>query len=548
MTRDTSAAMGGDAVPAEATESGADLRRTPSQTAFDPGTTNPAAAELSFTPAAEDRDVTARLREFSRRAGVPDSLAADAPPAPGVRLLTVRESLQQAQMTGRELLNAQEQYLLAAIGLLVERHQWGPRLFNDTSVFVAGSGDDGDFEHALSIVNNLRVTKRLPYGGSVEARWVWEATENLRQSATGRYEQSSAIVLGGNVPLLRGAGDIAREDLIQAERDIVYAARDFERFRREYLVEIAQDYFQLQNTKASIANQERQLESLRENSRRTQARVAAGRLQAFEQGIADNEVLNAEASLAEQRDQYALQLDRFRVRLGLGDDVRIGLPEDTLDVPEPEIDLDQAVTLALEFRLDLQNERDRLDDQRRAVANARNQLLPDLNVVGDVRLPTDDDERVGGLSFDPGETEYSAGVELGLPLDRKEERLRLRASIIALERAKRDYERARDDAVVAVRASLREVDLSRFQLRLAEQQVEINRRRLRGQQLQEDTIDTQRLLDSQNALLAAENQRDRAKTTLRIAVLNYLLNTDQLRVRRDGTLEPLPGMVTQAQP
>jgi hypothetical protein len=86
------------------------------------------------------------------------------------------------------------------------------------------------------------------------------------------------------------------------------------------------------------------------------------------------------------------------------------------------------------------------------------------------------------------------------------------------------------------------VDLARFQLRLADEQVRINQRRLVGQELKRDELNTQTLVDTRNALLAAENQRDRARTNLRTAILNYLLETDQLRVGRDGTLERLPGM------
>jgi len=86
------------------------------------------------------------------------------------------------------------------------------------------------------------------------------------------------------------------------------------------------------------------------------------------------------------------------------------------------------------------------------------------------------------------------------------------------------------------------VELSRFQLRLADQQVEISQRALRGQKLQEAIVDPQTIVDSENDLLNAENDRDRARTDLRNAVLNYLLESGLLRVERDGTLKSLPGM------
>ncbi|MFA6045254.1 MAG: TolC family protein [Phycisphaerales bacterium] len=509
-------------------------------TSTDPRTVNPAAGELKFDAAASDRDVAARLNEYANAEGVRTDMAAPTPE--GAIPLSLEEALKQSQRTGRELLSAQEQYISSAISLLIERHLWGPRLFNDTTFGFAGSGDNGRFANALNVINNMRVTQRLPYGGSVEAAWVFDASEQLREVAGARYTQSSSLVLSGNLPLLRGAGDVAREDLIQAERNLVYEARSFERFRRQYLVSIAVDYFELLNTLASISNQEHQLDALRKNATTRAALVDAGRIEAFEKGIADNEVLNAQAGLASLREQYILQLERYKIRLGLPVEQPLTLSQEIIDLPEPEIGLDEAAQIALDYRLDLQNDRDRLDDMRRNVENARNNELPDLNLTANTTLPTNPNLNRGGLNFDPENVRYGAGVTLGLPLDREQERLSTRQAVINLQRAIRDYTQRRDNVAVSVRSALRNVELARFQLKLAEQQVEINKRRLRGQELQAGTVATQTILDSQNALLNAENQRDRARTNLRTAVLNYLLESDQLRVSADGQLERLPGM------
>jgi outer membrane protein TolC len=526
-----------------------------------PATLNKPADELTFVPAREDRDVVARLRALGTQSGLPSSAtrgsesgaeggkgtdgaqgAQSADAGLAERTVTLEEAWRASQRSGREFLSAQEDYLLAAIRLLQERHLWGPRLFNDTTAAFGATGDDGAFFPALDVVNTLRATRRLPSGGEVEARWVWNATEQLRDQATEGYRQSSELVLSGTIPLLRGAGAIAREDLIQAERDLVYQSRTFERFRRSYLVDIATDYFALLETRSTIANQVRQLQSLRNFHRATQARAAAGRLEAFQTAITENRLFTAESALEGLRDQYALQLDRFKVRLGLGLDDRFDVSDELPALPEPDQDIASATGVGLEFRLDLQNSKDRLDDSRRAVANARDGLLPDLDLRGEIGLPTDSDNRSPGVLPSADDARYSVGATLSLPLDRRVEELAVRSALIRLERATREHERLRDDVAVAVRGALRSVELSRFQLNLAEQQVEINRRRLRGQRLQEDTLDPQSIVDTENELLQAENDRDRAKTRLRTAVLNYLLQTDQLRVAREGTLRTLEGM------
>lgn len=498
-----------------------------------PSTTNPPAAELRYDAASEMLDASRRLSvEIQSGTAAPYRLS---------------DSFREAQRSAREYRNAEDDYLLAAIRVLVQRNLWGPRFFNDTSARLEGFGDEGSFQHAASLVNTLRATQRLPNGGSIEASWVVRATEQLRQQATGRYTQSSRLALSSEIPLLRGAGTVAQEGLIQAERDLVYQARTFERFRRSFLVSIAGDYFDLVQSEARIRNQEVQLESLRRLEASTRARVEAGRLDAFQTGIATSRVLAGEARLRGLKETYTLQLDRFKVRLGLSPETPFSISEIDLNIPEPVISLEEATAIALTLRLDLQNQRDRVGDSIREVANRRNALLPGLDLDGSVGLPTDSDERVGSLAHDPDELDYSIGLTLSLPLDREEERLNLRSSMIGLNQSRREFERARDNVIVNVRSALRNIDVAKFQLDLAEQQVKINERRVQGQTLKKDQLDPQVLVDTANELLDAQNNRDQARTDLRNAILNYLLESDQLRVARDGSFEPLPGMdVTSA--
>jgi len=508
--------------------------------AKEPGTINPAASDMRFTPADDSRDAARKL-ELLDRASLGEPGSGD-PDSASWQTLDFSGVLRTADGSSREILSAQEQYISQAIRLLVERHRWSPRLANDTSVVLIGTSDQGNYQHALDIINTLKVTQLLPYGGEVEARWLWAATEQLRRQSTSRYTQSSELVFSGSIPLLRGAGMIAQEDLIQAERNLVYEARTFERFRRQFLVQVATDYFEILLTQDGIKNAESQLESLRGLAVSTKARVDAGRTNPFEYNLTVNEVLQREASLAGLRERYILQVDRFKVRLGLPVDRPLVITSGELDLPEPEVTLNEAASLALLYRLDLQNQHDQLDDARRAVKNAQNALLPDLNLSGAVGIPTNPTSREGGVVFQPDSLNYTAALTFGLPLDRKIEALNLRQSLISLEQQTRQYEQARDEVVVNVRAAVRGIELSRVQLTLAEQGVVIAQKRLEEQEVKSDLVEPQKIVDSNNALVEAKNSRDRSRTNLRLAVLAYLLATDQLRVSPEGQLIPLEGM------
>ena len=499
----------------------------------EPATVNPPVAALPFSPADEARDVAELLDRYADNATVPGE---------GARLLDLESVFRLADTTGREHRQAEEDFILTVVSLLIERHRWSPRLFNDTSVAFAGAGDDGTFDAALSVINTLRVNQRLPYGGSVEARWVTRAAQELVNESTNAYTSSSDLVFAANMPLLRGAGRVAREDLLQAERETVYAARSYERFRRSLLVSIANDYYSLLETRARIANQRRQLESQLRREEETAERVLAGRLNPFQNEITANAVKQSEAQLANLREQYILQLERFKLRLGLDPREMIALGEPGRGLRDPLVTPDDAVRMALTYRLDLQNRRDRLNDVERAVANARNNLLPDMDLNATVTVPTDPDADQDGLSIDGGFTRYSIGATLSLPLDRRIERLSLRQAQIRLERERRSFEEFRDSVVIEARRAVRAIDLARFQLELAEAQILINEKGLEDLSLRDDA-DPQAVLDRQDALLDAENARDRAITDLRNAILQYLLVTGQLRVGPDGTFDAPEGML-----
>lgn len=492
-----------------------------------PDSVNPPAQDLGFDPAGPDRDVSARLDSYVE-------------PGFGGTVIDLPEAFSIAQRSAREYLTAEEEYILAAIRLLIERHRFSPRFFNDVSASVDGSFDTTNADTAIRIVNELRATQQLPYGGNVEARLIWDAAEILRENVSGQYSSATSLVLNANLPLLRGAGPVAKESLIQAERNLVYAARDFERFRRQFLVTIARDYFNLVAQQAAIANQERSLASLLQSQERTAAQVEAGRLAAFETRRFEERVLNTRNGLINARERFLLAMDRFKVRLGLPIEQEIVIVPTRLEIPEPEITPAKATELALAYRLDLQVERDQVDDARRGVSNAKNDLLPDLDLAAGLTVASNPNDTIGNFDFDFGSANYNASVTFGLPLDRRIERLSLRSAMIGAERSQRGYEQFRDNVIVDARAAVRRIDQARFALDLAERRVEINRLVLEQLKLQE--ADSLEITDAEDQLLQSENDRDDARRDLRISILEYLLATGMMRVERDGQFQPVPGM------
>lgn len=525
-----SEALGGDAPPPVIHKPSPDSAIESDRYRKVPASLNPRAQDIEFLKSDPSPEaVLDRLDSYTR---MPED----------AQQMTLELALEHAQRTSREFITAEEEYILAAIRLLIEKHRWGPRLFDDITSTLDAPGDNGDFNTALSVMNELRLTQRLPYGGEVEARLITRATQQLANAVGDDFTQSSSLLLSANIPLLRNAGLIAQEDLIQSERELIYAARSFENFRRALFVDIARDYFSLLAQESLIRNSEERLRSIVRLLERTRALVEAGREPSFQAKNIEQNVLNSRNSLISQRETYLLSLDRFKIRLGLPVQNSYTLDPVSLELDDPAVTVEQAAELALRYRLDYQTRIDQIDDARRGVANSRNQLLPDLNTVLSAAFNTEDTNQVGGLGFDLNDADWRAAVTFGLPLDREIERLQLRTSMIQLERSRRDLDEFRDTLILDARRAVREIDRARFSLQLQEQAVKINELRLEENRIKEDEVDIQTRLDAENELLQTRNSRDQALRDLRTNILEYLRITGQLRVRRDGRIVPLGGM------
>ncbi|MEY2715288.1 MAG: hypothetical protein RIT24_1631, partial [Planctomycetota bacterium] len=186
--------------------------------ASNPATTNPASTELSFEsvpPIKEDAStITSRFERMSED-------------DPNARLLTFDDAVAYALGHAQEYLTAEETYILVAIRLLIEERRWQLIPGNVTSLGYTADGGGSRFNNALSVVNELGVSQRLPFGGQIGAAFAAQMTQQLDDYLNSNETQSASVVFEASIPLLRGFGDVAQEDLIQAKRNLVYAARNF---------------------------------------------------------------------------------------------------------------------------------------------------------------------------------------------------------------------------------------------------------------------------------------------------------------------------------
>ncbi|MDZ4830316.1 MAG: TolC family protein [Phycisphaerae bacterium] len=504
-----------------------------------PTSRNPAVADL---PAERDESSNASAQSIIDRFNNMVGTAANA------ELLTFPDSLRFAAKHSTEYLTAEEAYIIQALELLIEEHRWGPRFFNETSAaFAANADNDGRYATAVSVMNTFGLTQKLPGGGEVSARFLVSATEEL-DNAIGQSGQSADLLLDANIPLLRGAGSTAQESLVQSRRDLIYAAREFQSFTRQFYFELATDYLQLIFQKQQIVISEGQVERSREVEQRTVALVESGRTEPFQADLARQNTLFAIDRLAQLKDNFRLSIDRFKLRIGMDTSLAIDVSPDALRLEAPKVSLDEAVRFALDFRLDLQTEVDRVQDARRIVDVAKNRMQGDLNLVLASNVPTDGDRVRGGLGFQPGQIDYTAGIVYSLPLDRTEEDARYRQSQIRLEQQKRNLGQLNDRAAVEARRAVRAIEKARFTLLISERNVETSENRVAAINAAPDRATARDNTEAVNNLQRAQDNLEQSKRDLQVAILGYLVTTGQLRVDGDGQLVLPPGMRNEPAP
>jgi len=390
---------------------------------------------------------------------------------------------------------------------------------------------------AWNAINTIGVRQQLPYGGEVVASSLVTFINALNEQTADGETASAAIT--ASIPILRGAGMVNLEALIQSERSLIYEIRRFEEFRRSFAVDIATRYLRLLSTQQSIANRRINYATNADLTERTQALYAAGRINFLQVQRSLQQQLQVESSLINVQQNYQNQLDDFKIVLGMPVDEDLQIVPIEMTVTGPDIERIDAAALALQYRLDLQSSRDRIEDAQRNVQVAENGLLPDLNFTA--RTSVGDRPNVNAIkNFDARSLSYAAGVRLDWPLDRVAERNDYRRSLIDLERATRTFTLARDNVVADVRSDVRGINSAQITLEIQRRGIELAQRRLDFANellIQGRSTDSRDVTDAQSSLLSAQDAYEQARADLQIQILQFLRDTGTLRVDPEaGTL------------
>lgn len=455
-------------------------------------------------------------------------------PAADALVFTLADALAYGQRHSREFQSAKEDLYLSALALSLERFLWTPQLSSQLSYEFADYGQVRDFDRAMTATASLAAEQRLPLGGTITAQVIDSWMRDLKVHTTSG--ETGTMILSADIPLLRGAGRVAYESRYQAERNLIYAVRSFERFRREFLVDIASDYFALLSSRAQIDSAEAQADALIGDWERARALTKAEFAIKLDEDRARVEYLRARNQIVAARERYGTSLDQFKIRLGMSTETPLEVSKTDVELYKPEVTEAEAIAAALRYRLDLLTTLDGVDDARRGVEIARNNMLPDFDFSGSVTMNTKP-YKLNVVEYNSEHTTWRGLVELEVPLNRQAERNDLRAAFVDLRRAERGYEQSQDQIRAEVRRTIRRIDLAEFTLVIQQEQIGINEfRRAQARTLLAlgEVSSNRDVIDAENDLRDARNAYAEALAGYRTAILEFLLATGTLRVDDNG--------------
>jgi len=449
----------------------------------------------------------------------------------------------------------------------------------DTSISVDKSSNDTikGLEHS----GGLSLSKTLKDGSRLAANLAVNLVDLLTQekfSASGILGDASI-----SIPLLRGSKTyIYSENLTQAERNVVYAVYDFERYKKTFAVNVATNYF-------NVLRQIDQMNNITENykitiasARRTRRLADAGRLTEIEVDQAVQRELSARNRWISSKEQYKNRMDSFKQLLGLPPDASIELdrselenlityvskivpktggedvsetggeiPDATEDIilKEPdksnkgpmELGERQAIELGFENRLDLKVSEGKIYDAQRAVIIKADALGTELTFLGQGRSGSSRSLGTAGMDdarLEPSKGFYSAILSIDLPFERTSEGKAYRESYISLESTVRNFQKLEDDIKLSVRQSLRSMSEAREGLKIQNMAVSVAEKREKSTKLffEAGRAQIRDLLEAQDSLLTARNSLTSAVIDYRVAELEFQRNTGLLEIDKEGLL------------
>ena len=499
--------------------------------------------------------------------------------ADGTLQLSLAQALQIGARNSFDYQSKKEDIFRAALDLDLERNQFRGIFRGHMDSLISTDLKGEDTVTGTQTTGSLDLRRKFKSAVELSAALAIDLVKLLTQ------DRSSSLGLVGDatitIPLLRGSGrHIVMEPLTQAERNIMYAIWEFERFKKTFTVNIAKEYLEVLRQLNEVENAAENYRNLIASTRRSRKMAAAGRVPEIQVDQSHQSELRARNRWISAEESYKNRLDVFKGALGLPPDAEIELDRSALDrlvalttttmedikteetlktgketppadapiqLIKParenagplEINASEAIELGLKNRFDLKVLEEKVYDSQRKVVVAADALRAEVTLFGNATLGEPRSMATADMDnaqFRPDRGIYTALLTIDLPFERTAERNDYRKIYIQLERSVREMQKLEDDIKFSIRRRLRDMYEARESRRIQAMAQLVAERRVKSTLLffEAGRIAIRDVLEAQEALINAKNALTSAVVGYRIAELEFQRDTGLLQVDEKG--------------
>ena len=232
--------------------------------------------------------------------------------------LALEDIIDLTLLNSRELQTQKETLFRVALALTLERfeYQLRPSVGNNgSSTTYTTDRNGGITEDRIRIPSVFQLERMLYTGGDFIGRFANSVLLTFHGPQGFAADVSSDLLFDFSQTLLQR--DVRLEDLTQSERNVVYAARDFTRFRKELFVQQASDYY-------SLIRQFRQIEincqnyfTLAREFNQRSVEIKFGMAARTQLDQVEQQVITGRQSILSSCTSLENSLDSLKIRMGI---------------------------------------------------------------------------------------------------------------------------------------------------------------------------------------------------------------------------------------
>ncbi|MDG2383837.1 MAG: hypothetical protein P8N76_19345 [Pirellulaceae bacterium] len=249
--------------------------------------------------------------------------------------LNLSEIVDLGRLNSRAYQTEKETLYVAALGVSLDRYDYYlkfSRAGNGSDVNYRHTRTNGDDRSRLLIPSVFQVDRMLATGGTILARFANDVLLTFNGPDGFTSDIASELLFDFTQDILQR--DVLLEPLIQSERQLVYAARDFTRYRKQFFLELARQYYEILRTYREIEIASQNYFSLVRTVEQAQAEIRAEVQKAPNQVAVDQyeqEMLSGRRDLINACNGLELKLDTLKLVIGLPTEAEINVNLAELD-------------------------------------------------------------------------------------------------------------------------------------------------------------------------------------------------------------------------